>query len=343
VLLAVLGGQLVHRVTLGQELLHSTLVRPQVLRAVIGTGLLVAAGVSSIRAVRRRISYESWYWVHTGTYVATYLAFGHQIRAGSHFVGSPANRWVWVVLYVGTAATVVVWRFLLPGLVVLRHRVRVAEIVPETAGVVSVWLHGPHLDELDVRGGQFFRFRFLARGQFTTAHPYSVSALPTGGRMRITVGALGDHSSAVSELVPGTLVLMHGPYGRFTADRVGGRRVLLIAGGVGIGPILTLAQDLSRQRRDVVVIHRGSSTDQLPLSAELAGNPRVRLIRVPGRRSELGYDPVSAPHLTRLVPDLAEREVFVCASAGLARSVTAALRSSGVPRQHIHLEQLSLS
>lgn len=343
VVLAVCGGRLVHQTTLWSEIWDGTLEQPQVLRAVIGTAVLLVAGVTSARVLRRRVSYEAWYWLHTSTYVAIYLTFGHQVHAGAHFVGSSANRLVWVVLYLATAGFVLVWRILLPGLALLRHRVRVAEVVPEAAGVTSVWLRGPHLDELNVRGGQFFIFRFLARGHLATAHPYSVSALPSGDRMRITVGALGDHSTAVSDLRPGTLVLMQGPYGRFTSDRAGGPRVLLIAGGVGIGPIMTLAQDLIAQGRDVVLIHRGSSTDRLPLSDELAGNPHLRFLPVLGRRADLGHDPLSARDLSRLVPDLRHREVFVCASPGLSRSVTAGLRSRGVRQRHIHLERMSLS
>lgn len=343
VLLIVVGGMATDQVTLWSEFWTTTLPQPDVLTALIGTGMLILAGVTSARAARQHLSYEAWYWLHTTTYVAVFLTFGHQINAGAHFVGSPVNRVLWTVLYLGTAAAVVVWRAVLPAAAVLRHRVRVERVVEEASGVTSVWLHGAHLDERNARAGQFFTFRFLAWGHLATAHPYSVSFLPEGNRMRITVGALGDHSSAVNDLRPGTHVFMQGPYGRFTADRARGRKILLIAGGVGIGPIRTLAHELRDQGRDVVVIHRGPSADQLPLSHELDGHEGIRFIRLVGRRRDLGYDPLSAATLKRLVPDVTHREVFICGSPGMTETATSSLRSLGVAGRHIHQEELSMA
>lgn len=343
VLLIVVGGMVSDQVTLWTEFWTTTLPQPDVLTALIGTAVLVLAGVTSARAARQHLSYEAWYWLHTSTYVAVFLTFGHQINAGAHFVSNPVNRALWTLLYLGTAAAVVVWRVVLPAAGVLRHRVRVEAVVPEADGVTSVWLRGSHLDEHNTRAGQFFTFRFLAWGHLATAHPYSVSFLPQEDRMRITVGALGDHSSAVTGLRPGTFVIMQGPFGRFTSDRARGRKVLLIAGGVGIGPIRTLAHELSDQGRDVVVIHRGPSTDQLPLSHELHGQPGIRLVPLVGRRRDLGYDPLAAWSVKRLVPDVADREVFVCGSPGLAATAARSMRSLGVAARHIHQEELSMS
>jgi predicted ferric reductase len=343
VLLNVFGTRALARVSLRTQILGTTLLRPGVLLALIGTAVLLAAGLTSARLVRRHLSYESWYWLHTVTYLGTYLTFGHQIWAGAHFVGNQVNRALWLLLYLGTAGVVVVWRFVLPAAATVRHRVRVEKVVEETAGTTSVWLRGRHLEELNVRGGQFFFFRFLARGHFATAHPYSISALPERDRMRITVGALGDHSSAVNDLRPGTLVLMKGPFGRFTSDRAQARKVLLIAGGAGIGPIRALAHEMSDEGRDVVVVHRGRSAEDLPLREELADHDGLRFLPLLGRRAELGHDPLSAVSLSRLVPDVRRREVFICGSPGLTRAANAALTSAGVHPRHIHHEALSMS
>lgn len=343
VLLIVVGGMMTDQVTLWSEFWTTTLPQSDVLTALIGTVVLILAGLTSARAARRHLSYEAWYWLHTSTYVAVYLTFGHQIQAGAHFVGSPVNRFLWTILYLGTAAAVVVWRVVLPAAGVLRHQIRVDRVIPEAHGVRSVWVRGSHLEELNTRAGQFFTFRFLCRGHLATAHPYSVSFLPRENRMRITVGALGDHSSAVNDLRPGTFVIMQGPFGRFTSDRARSRKILLIAGGVGIGPIRTLAQELSEQGRDVVVIHRGPSGDRLPLSDELRGHDQISFIPLAGRRHDLGYDPLSAPSIKRLVPDVSHREVFICGSPGLTETAVNSLRSLGVATRDIHQEELSMS
>jgi predicted ferric reductase len=343
VFLIVVGGKLTDQATLWSELTTTTLTQQNVLTALIGTIVLVLAGVSSAAFARRHLSYEAWYWLHTTTYVAVFLTFAHQINAGAHFVGSPVNRLVWTLLYLGTGVAVVVWRILLPAAAVIRHRVRVDRVVVEAPGVSSVWLRGARLDELNARAGQFFTFRFLTPGHLATAHPYSVSFVPREDRMRITVGALGDHSSVVQHLRPGTFVIMQGPFGRFTADRARATKVLLVAGGVGIGPIATLAHELRGQGRDVVVIHRAPTAADLPLSDELSGQPGLRFVPLLGHRSTLGYDPLSPAQLRLQVPDVRQREVFVCGSPGLSETVTASVRSLGVARRHIHQEELSMS
>ena len=82
----------------------------------------------------------------------------------------------WYTLYLGVAALLAWYRFIAPLRSALRHRLHVAEVRPEAPGVVSVHLTGRRLDELAPRAGQFFRWRFLTRGLWWTANPYSLSA-----------------------------------------------------------------------------------------------------------------------------------------------------------------------
>ena len=112
------------------------------------------------------------------------------------------------------------------------------------------------------RGGQFFQWRFLRRGLWWQAHPYSLSAAPAGDLLRITVKDLGDHSAGLARLRPGTRVAIEGPYGVFTADTDAQDRLLLIGAGVGTAPILALLQELPAGA-DVVVVLRASDAGRL--------------------------------------------------------------------------------
>lgn len=47
---------------------------------------------------------------------------------------------------------------------------------------------------------------------------------------------------------------------------------------------------------------------------------------------------MTADNLRQLVPDVSERDVYLCAAPGLSRAVTAALSGAGVSRRHIHEE-----
>jgi ferredoxin-NADP reductase/DMSO/TMAO reductase YedYZ heme-binding membrane subunit len=327
-----------------------TIVRtlPDMLSATAAMLLLAGVAISSARAARRRLSYEAWYWLHLTTYLAVALSFLHQVSTGADFVGAghaPA-RLLWTALYATVAVCVLGYRVVVPGRGWLRHRMVVERVVHEAPGVVSVWIRGRRLEELGAAPGQFLSWRFLTPGHLWSAHPYSLSAAPSARHLRITVKDAGDHSRATAYLRPGVPVLAEGPFGHFTAAAATRARVLLVAGGSGIAPIRALAEDFARQRRDVVVLYRTSRTDDLALGHELYELAARRLITVHwlvGRRAELGYDPLAASHLRRLVPDVAVRDAYVCGPPGMTRTVVASLRRLRVPNRQIHTEEFAFT
>ncbi|WP_028047953.1 ferric reductase-like transmembrane domain-containing protein [Cellulomonas sp. URHE0023] len=340
VVLMVLGGAWLDGTSVWAEVPGVLATQPYLWPAVIGTALFVAFGLSSARLARQNLSYEVWFTVHLTSYVAVFLTFFHQIAGGTHFVSNPFARLAWITLYAGTAAAILTWRVALPLLDHGRHRLRVTRVVPEARGLASVWLEGADLQRLGARGGQYFLVRFLTRGHLVTAHPYSLSMVPTDDSLRFTIGALGDHSSAVAQVRAGTRVLVEGPFGRFTAERATSRKVLLVAGGAGIGPIRALAEELLRRGHEIVVIHRAHTADGLALAGEFTPSPWLRYLAVPGRRAELRHDPLSAPYLRRAVPDIAERDVFVCGPDAMMTTVTRSARALGVPAGAVHREEL---
>ena len=313
---------------------------PDVLAGLVGFGLLVMAGVTSIRAARRRMRYETWWTVHLYVYLALALSFAHQIANGASFVGHPLTRFVWVALWVATAGTVLVFRFVLPVLRSAWHGLRVVGIHEEAPGVYSLVCAGRRVEHLGVDGGQFFQWRFLTRSMWWQAHPYSLSAMPKSPYVRVTVKALGDHSANLSRLPLGTRVMIEGPYGAFTRHARGSEKVLMLGAGVGITPIRALLEDMDPSV-DVTVVVRATTPDQLLFRDELSALVSARhgrLVEVVGRRHE---HPLDARHLRRLVPDVAQRDVYVCGPDELSDAVVAAARRLGVPDDRIHREQFA--
>jgi ferredoxin-NADP reductase len=313
---------------------------PGILAATAATLLLFAAGITSYRLARRRMAYETWWSVHLYTYLALFLSFSHQVDTGAAFVGHPLARLWWTALWLGTLAAVVAARIGLPVWRSLRHQVKVVAVTPEGPGVVSIRLRGRRLDRLPVAGGQFFHWRFLRRGLWWQAHPYSLSAAPAGDELRITVKDLGDHSGGLATVAPGTRVAIEGPYGAFTADTAEHDRLLLVGAGVGSAPVLALLHELPPQA-DVTVLLRASTREDLVLREEIAAEVRRRggrLIERVGPREHVRLD---AAALHALVQDIAAREVYLCGPDALARHLTGELQRAGVPHDRIHFESFT--
>jgi predicted ferric reductase len=312
---------------------------PDMLTATVALVVMVAIAVTSVYSIRRRLRRETWWAVHLFMYLALALAFTHEIALGPSFVGHPLTRFVWSVLWASTAGLVLVYRFGLPLFRTLRHRLEVVEIHPEGPGTVSVICRGKHLDRLAVAGGQFFEWRFLTKGMWWQAHPFSLSALPRPPFLRLTVKGIGDYSSAVARLRPGTRVAIEGPYGAFTTHARRRSKVVLIAGGIGVTAIRSLLEDLPRDC-DPVVILRASSAEELALASEVAELVRHRKGRVHelvGSRSEVRTD-----RLSELVPDLQNRDVYVSGPEEFVNRVVATVLRLGVPKDSVHFEVYSL-
>lgn len=342
VLFIVIGGMLLDRQLPWAELITILQSYPDMIAALLGTIAILLIGFSSARAIRALLSYEVWYWLHVSVYAAVFLTFLHQLSAGVHFIGDPVNRALWLLLYLATAAAVMTWRVVLPLGAAWRHRLRVAHVIAENATTTSVWFSGRRLEELGATAGQFMLFRFLTWGHLLTAHPYSISRMPDGHHLRITVGALGDHSAGVRRIRPGTLVFAEGPFGHFTADRATRARILLIAGGSGIGVIRALAEDLVARGHQVVLLYRAGSVEQLALWDELHAIPGLEIVALIGSRHELGYDPLGTEVLRQLVPDIRTREAFLCGPTGMADRVVESLHELRLPARVVHREELSM-
>ena len=317
------------------------LAYPDMLTATAGFVLLLATGVISARAARRRLSYETWHYLHFATYLAIFLAFSHQLSNGADFVAHRPAQLAWYALYIGVAALLVWYRFLTPLRRALRHRLVVTEVRPEAPGVVSVVMTGAHLDELGAQPGQFFRWRFLAPGMWWTANPYSLSAPSDRGFLRITVKAVGRHSEALARLRPGTRVWAEGPYGALTAARRTSSKVLLLAGGVGITPLLALFETLPG---NVTLLYRARRPQDLALWREIDAIAvrRGAAVHYVVDEPAVHSSPLTADGLTHLVPDIAERDVYLCGPPGMTSAAIPALRRAGVAHRRIHHESFAL-
>ncbi len=316
---------------------------PGMIVATVGTALFVLVVLSSIVIVRRRLDYRAWYLVHIGAYAAIGLGWFHQIPTGNELVLDTTAADYWTSLYVATLAVLVWFRLGVPAWNAARYRLRVAEVVPEGPGVVSLRITGRGVGRLRARAGQFFLWRFLGARGWWEAHPFSLSAAPDGRSLRITVKDLGDFSRRIHEVRPGTRVIAEGPMGVFTAGLQRREKALLVAGGIGITPIRALVEEMDG---DLVVLYRVLQAEDAVLLGELETLAVERgfvLEVVAGdHATEEGRSLLTPPHLLELVPDAVEREVYVCGPPAMATALERSVRAVGVPRRFVHVEKFAL-
>lgn len=313
---------------------------PDMLSASVGFVLLLMAAVTSIRATRSKMRYESWWVVHLYTYLGLTLAFMHQIRTGVMFLGHENTIRMWTALWIGTGVVVVVLRVAVPLVRNQHYHLRVANVTEEAPNVYSLTVTGKNIAKMAVSGGQFFQWRFMAKDLWWHSHPYSLSALPRPPFLRVTVKGIGDQSSAVAHLTPGTRVFVEGPYGVFTHHATTNDYVTLIAAGVGITPIRALLEDLPAHV-NVHVIVRATRHDDVIHAQEMRSLVSSRdggYHEVIGSRDEVAFDDTL---IASLVPDLRANDVYVCGPSGFTVAVVDAVQRLGVPYERVHHESFT--
>ena len=322
------------------ELVHLATTVEGVLQSIVALVLIMAVGAVSARFARRRLAYETWHFIHLYTYLAVLLAFSHQVAVGTTFTSSPAATAYWWGLWAFALGSVVLGRLVLPLRRNLRHRLRVSAVVPESDDVVSIYVTGRDLDRLPARAGQFFLWRFAVRGRWWQANPFSLSAAPDGRTLRLTAKALGDGSAGLRNIRPGTRVFVEGPYGAFTAMHRTRPNTLLVAGGVGITPVRALLEELDGH---TVLIYRVTETRDAVLLDELRALAHSKGAVLHVVTGPSAPDRLAPEALARLVPDVRDRDVFVCGPPGMTGAVMRTLRALRVPKPQIHAERFSLA
>jgi predicted ferric reductase len=321
--------------------------------------LIATVAVVSARAARRRLSYEAWHAVHFMVYVVVVLALIHQMFEITTFTANSVSRTYWWLLWTFALGALLIGRLILPLVRNLRHRYRVAAVVPESDNVVSVHVTGRHLDKLPARAGQFMLWRFPGHNPWWQVNPFSLSAAPNGASLRLTAKAIGTTSAGLRDLPVGTRVFAEGPYGAFTQVQRRREATLLIAGGVGVTPIRSLMEELTAPSdpatagdrtagHPMTVLYRVSSMADAVLLDEmqaLASMRGARLHVLPGRTGAgtPPNTPFEPDNLLALVPDIRERDVFVCGPAPMTDAVLRSLRALRVPRGQVHAERFRLA
>ena len=309
--------------------------------AFVGSLIIGAVTISSLRSIRRQMSYETWYFVHLLAYVGFAMSFGHEIVWGELFANDAFSRWLWIALHVGVGVMLIRgrWgRFLIAAM----HPLHVAETRKLNKNTTELRLAGGALNKMVGDAGQFVIIRPLTKGLWWQAHPFSLSAAPTTDGLRISVKELGDASTSIAHLPRGTRIAVEGPFGATTPQTISDRKVLFIVGGIGVAPVKAMLERLDR-RHQPIVLYRASRHDDLVYANELRGMARDlggELMTLVGPTATLAVkDPFSGKVLGKAIPDLTQRVAILCGPERLLWAGRAGLREAGVASEDIHFEQ----
>lgn len=350
-LLLVLGNASLNDINIFSQYLRFIKDYEDVFKASLSMLCTWAVVASSVWIVRRRLRYEWWYAVHLLTYAIIILAFGHQNELGTTVNFTQFFNYYWYAVYVVVLGTFVFYRFLRPLLSFLKHDFKVTQVVQEAPHVVSIYIRGKHMEHFKWKPGQFAFFTFLSRGLLLGQHPFSFSYLWDDKRiMRITVKGVGDYTRLLQEVPVGTKVVIQGPYGILGRQIEKEFEVLLVAGGIGITPLRCLFERFARSGRNVELVYAARTPQDLALKPELDAlvglfpNSRVSYLAEQDATTVSGVHGgrITKEFLLEKIPNIPNRQAFVCGPPSMADAIEKTLQELGMPPKKIYVERFSL-
>jgi predicted ferric reductase len=315
--------------------------------ASVGLLLFITVVAASIYIVRNKLKYETWYAVHLLVYLAVFGSFWHQIAVGTDITSSLIFYWYWIALYIFVFGNHLVFRFLRPIYNFYRHQFTVSKVIPENYNTTSVYITGKVLDKFRVYPGQFMILRFLSRGFWRQAHPFSLSILPAKDQLRVTIKNVGDFTSQAGKIPVGAKVIIDGPYGVFTDVFSVSKKALLIAGGIGITPVRSLMEEMLKNQKDVILLFANRTEQDIVFKEEinrLAENHQAKVVHVLSDQFDFNGEKgrLNSEKIQRLVPDLKDRDIYLCGPVPMMDNVREILKNLGIPKSAVHYEQFSL-
>lgn len=296
---------------------------------------------------RLPVRYQVWRGSHAlGALALVGLVLAHLFTDG---LLSPARTALWA----GFAAAVT-----LPALWVYARRLTrppgqcwtIAGLRRVTPSIHEMLLENPRGHRLDFRPGQFVWASVGGQRLPLHDHPFSIASAPGAPQLRLLIQEAGDFTSSLDAVMPGTRVAIDGPHGSFGPS--GGPRdgLILIAGGVGIAPILSMLETLARDGCDgplrfAYSVHDASDMmpDEMlrPALQALDVTPLLTASRNAG--GEVAQGRLGEAQMRQLLEGLDPKrvEVMICGPGPMMTTLTDTLNDLGVPLPRIHYERFS--
>jgi len=339
--------------------LFDVLHAPNRARAAVGATVALGALVA-LTLLRRRLQqrYEVWRWVHLALAGSVLVLSALHIWWLNHLVRDTAMRALFIVLAVA-ALGVLGYRWLWLPVFGPRREYVVRELRPETSTVSTLVLE-PRRD----RRQRGYRTLAFAPGQFAwirlnpsigaQEHPFTIaSSAHVGLWTEFTIRHTGDFTNELRQLRPGSPVWVDGPHGAFTLDLRRCTGLVMIAGGVGITPMMSMLRTLAhrRDRRPHRLVVVARTLDDLLFRAELSELQQrldltvIELLRAPPPSWTGASGAVDEELLTALLPGAFRRnqlDYYLCGPPAMVTDVLTVLDGLDVPPPRIHTEQFDL-
>ncbi len=322
--------------------------------ALIVLGIMVGLAITRNKSESK---YETWRATHAIMAIAVaLLGFHHTVHAG-RFAQEYSMHLYWQIA-LSLALLSVAWVYLARPLIQSMHAYQVISIKETSHRIWELVIQHQRNKIASYKAGQFVWLK-LGNTAPLYENPFSIASCSDdqSSQMKFLIKEVGDFTHQVTELKVGDKIYVDGPYGNFGHEIFSNKsnEIVLIAGGVGIAPILSLLKQITQSNdpqllnKNIVLIYGNRireqivNVDQMVDVSSLKSFELVHVITEPdtswhGLTGVL--DKVSLEKiLTSSNIKINTAQYFVCGPAVMIDSVENALADLGVSLGHIDSEK----
>jgi predicted ferric reductase len=313
-------------------------------------GLVMLVGLS---VLRERIGWRHETWRASHGLLAGAVAgltLHHAIFAGA-YSSEAAVSFAWLTGAIVAAGALInvyafrPWRMWRDGW-------RVETVSSLGAHIWELTLSCPKAARFDFRAGQFIWLTLAPNRPPFHDHPFSIASAPAElPFLRLIVREAGDCTNRFGEIQPGTKAAVDGPHGSFTLSDAG-ERVVMIAGGVGIAPLLGMLEQAASENdeRSFALLYATRQPEEIAGIKRLDDlQSRVDLlfrffVDTGALEPQFNQGPIGRSQIQEAVGSSPSIVVaYVCGPARMMEQVTDTLLDIGVPLDAIHYERFDFS
>lgn len=316
---------------------------------------LVVLIVTSLWRQQLGIPYEWWRLVHGGLATIILLIGMIHIVQVHHYLDNPWKQFLWIAIAGASISSILYVRVLTPLVQRRRtHTVVAKKLEADNMWTLTVEPDGPW--PIEFRAGQF-AFLTIADNPFSLEqHPFSMSSSAARpGSLDFTIKELGDYTDTIWEVETGSRAYIDGPYGSLTLPIETVPGIMLVAGGIGITPIMSMLrtlQDRDERQLPLVLIYAANRPDDLAFTAELNEMAAsddldldvIYILTDPDDEwtGETGF--VTQDLLSRHLPaaSLGSWDYVLCGPPPMMEATEGALLAMGVPLDQIESERFDI-
>ena len=324
---------------------------PALISGTIAWVLLPVLIITAIFRDQLPCRYETWRLLHGIGAVVIVIASTHHVLEVGRYSDAITMKLFWFCLI--TIASLTLFRsYLIMPLLQKGRMFRIVNVKPAATKTWHVTVTPNKNINFNFKAGQFAWLKLKKRPFSLTEHPFSISSAPSDlPQIRFTIKESGDFTKTISNVAEGKSAYIDGPHGHFIIDDQEFEGIVMIAGGIGVAPMISIIREMAHQKdpRPVRLLYGNRIKDQIAFRDELENASQNIKLHVDYVLSEppsdwdglTGYLDSSIIQNALNIPHPKKWLYLLCGPPVMLDSAVQTLKAAGIPNQKIIYEKFS--